>query len=153
VNGRNGPLYSRGGGFHFSSQGVLVTAEGFPVRMVGGQTLQTQSTGPLHVGIDGQVSQDGIPLGQIEVTNFADPSMLTREAGVYFRNPDPNANPPRPSTADVQQGKTESSNALPAENGARMISLMRHFEMLQHAIKLGSEMSRAAVEEVAKVGG
>ncbi len=151
VNGPNGPLYTRGGSFQFNSQGVLTTAEGYPVRLDNGQTLQAQGTGPIQVGSDGTVSQDGIPLGKLQVTNFADPTLLTRKAGTYFENPDPQTNPLRAATADVQQGKAETSNAAPAETAARMISLMRHFEMLQHAIKLGSDMNRAAVEEVAKV--
>ncbi len=56
------------------------------------------------------------------------------------------------AAVQVYQGKTESSNAAPAESVARMISLMRHFEMLQHAIKIGADMNRQAIEEVAKVG-
>ena len=127
------------------------TITGSTVDEATGQTLQTDSAAPISVGIDGQISQNGIPLGQVEVTDFADPSLLTREAGVYFRNPDSNANPQRPATADIEQGKTESSNAQPAENGARMITLMRHFEMLQHAVKLANDMNREAIEEVARV--
>jgi len=151
VNGPNGTLYTRGGNFHFNSQGVLTSADGYPVRLDNGKTLQTQSTGPLQVGVDGEVSQDGIPLGKLQVTNFVDPTLLTRKAGTYFENQDPQANPQSASNAEVQQGKTETSNGAPAETAARMISLMRHFEMLQHAIKLGSDMNRSAVEEVAKV--
>lgn len=152
VNGPNGPLYTRGGSFRFNGQGTLVTAEGYQVQLKGGEPLQAQGSGPIHVGIDGEVSQDGIPLGQLELANFSDPTLLTRSAGTYFQNPDPQANPLTASTAEVNQGKTETSNAMPAETAARMISLMRHFEMLQHAIKLGTDMNRAAIEEVARVG-
>jgi hypothetical protein len=34
-----------------------------------------------------------------------------------------------------------------------MVTLLRSFEMLQHAIKIGTEMNRHAVEEVARVNG
>ncbi len=152
VNGPNGTLYTRSGNFHFSPQGTLVSAEGYPVRLTGGQTLQTQSASPLQVGADGQVIQDGSPLGQLELAIFKDPSQLSRSAGAYFQNADAQTNPVTPATAQVYQGKTESSNAAPAEAAARMISLMRHFEMLQHAIKIGTDMNRQAIEEVAKVG-
>ena len=153
VNGPNGTLYTRSGNFHFSPQGTLVSADGFPVRMAGGQPLQTQSATPLQVGTDGQILQDGNAIGQLELASFADPSQLTRTAGTYFQNADPQANPVSTAAAvQVYQGKTESSNAAPAESAARMISLMRHFEMLQHAIKIGTDMNRQAIEEVAKVG-
>ncbi|HEX4167530.1 MAG TPA: flagellar hook basal-body protein [Bryobacteraceae bacterium] len=152
VNGPKGTLYTRNGNFHFTPQGALVTAEGYPVRMVGGQTVQNQSSGPLEVGSDGQILQDGNPLGQLELASFKDSSQLQRSAGTYFQNPDVNANPVAASTAQVMQGKSEASNAAPPESAARMVSLMRHFEMLQHAIKIGTDMNRQALQEVAKVG-
>jgi flagellar basal-body rod protein FlgF len=152
VNGPNGPLYTRSGNFHLSPQGVLVSEQGYPVRLVQEQVLQTQSTQGLEVQPDGQILQDGNVLGQLELVDFADPSVLAKAAGTYFRNPDPQTITPTASSAQVYQGKTESSNATPAEAAARMVTLMRHFEMLQHAIKIGTEMNREAVEEVARVG-
>ena len=152
VNGSNGALYTRSGSFHLTPQGTLVSAEGFPVRLVGGQTLQSQSQSPLQVGADGQVLQDGNPIGQLELVDFKDPSQLSRAAGAYFANPAGEANPVTAAAAQVYQGKTESANLAPAEGAARMVSLMRHFEMLQHAVKIGADMNRQAIEEVAKVG-
>lgn len=148
VNGPSGPLYTRNGNFRFSPQGVLVTAEGYPVRLVGGQTLQTQSTEPLQVQSDGQIMQDGSVLGQLELVDFKDSSQLNKQAGAYFQG----ASGAAPAaSAQVYQGKVESSNAAPAEAAARMVTLLRNFEMLQHAVKIGTEMDRQAVEEVARI--
>ena len=163
ANGPNGPLYTRNGNFHLSAQGVLVTAEGYPVRLAGTppQTLQVQSTSPIQVGSDGQIFQDGAPLGQLELTDFKDPSKLTKTSAAYFQNPTQDVNgstmpdaagATAATDAQVNQGKLESSNAAPTEAAARMITILRHFEMLQHAIKLGAEMNQHAVQEVARVG-
>jgi flagellar basal-body rod protein FlgG len=153
VNGPNGPLYTRNGSFHVSPQGALVTAEGYTVRLSGGQALQVQQGAPLEVNSDGQVSQNGNSLGQLELVSFADPSQLSKAAGSYFQNPDPKKDAPATAAnLQVAQGKLESSNASPAESAARMVTLLRHFEMLQHAVKLAADMNRQAVEEVAKVG-
>jgi flagellar basal body rod protein FlgG len=153
VNGPKGPLYTRNGGFRISAQGSLVTAEGYTLRLTGGQTLQVQSGAPLQVGTDGQVSQNGNVLGQLELLNFQDPSQLSKIAGSYFQNPDPKKYAPAPAAnLQVAQGKLETSNAAPAEAAARMVTLLRHFEMLQHAVKIAADMNRQAVEEVAKVG-
>lgn len=152
LNGPKGTLYTRNGNFHFSPQGVLVSAEGYPVRLAGGQPLQSQSDNPLLVNTDGQISQNGGPLGRFELVSFQDPTRLTRAAGAYFENQDPQANPLTAADAQVYQGKTESSNAAPAEGAARMISLMRHFEMLQRAVKIGADMNQQAIEQVARVG-
>ncbi len=151
VNGPNGPLYTRNGGFHISSQGVLVTNEDYPVRLVGNGTLQTQSSNPIIVGRDGQVTQDGAVLGQLEIVNFSDPSKLNKFASTYFTTPDPQTGPDAPSSAEVHQATAETSNAQPAEASARMISLLRHFEMLQRALKIGADMNQRAIEEVARV--
>ncbi len=151
VNGSNGPLYTRNGAFHLSAQGVLVTAENYPVRLVGNQTLQTQSSDPIQVSRDGQITQSGAALGQLEIVNFSEPNKLNKFASTYFTTADPKDGPDAPSSAEVHQASAETSNAQPAESSARMISLLRHFEMLQHAIKVGNDMNRHAIEEVARV--
>ena len=162
VNGPNGPLYTRNGNFHLSAQGVLVTAEGYPVRLSGTpSTLQVQSNSPIQVSSNGEIYQDGALLGQLDVTDFKDPSQLKKTSAAYFQNPKQDANGSPVSdaagavaavNAQVNQGKLESSNAAPTEAAARMITLLRNFEMLQHAIKLGTEMNQHAVQEVARVG-
>lgn len=152
VNGPNGPLYTRNGSFQMSTGGVLMTAEGYPVQLNGGGSLQTRSGSPITVRPDGTVLQDGNQIGQLQVTDFKDSSKLSRANGPYFQNSDPVTNPATPSQAAVYQGKVESSNAQAAESAARMVGLLRHYEMLQRAIHLGSEMNQQAVQEVARVG-
>lgn len=152
VNGPNGPLYTRNGNFLISKQGNLVTAEGYPVRLVGGQPLQVQMNSPLQISADGDVSQDGNSLGQLELVNFADPTQLSKAAAAYFQTSDPSIKPTPATTAQVWQGRVETSNYAPAEAAARMVSLLRNFEMLQKAVKIGSDMNRQAIEEVARVG-
>lgn len=151
VNGPNGTLYTRNGNFQMSSTGQLVTADGYPVRLVGNQTLQTQSNDPISVSPDGQVTQAGAALGQIELVNFQDPNRLVKFASSYFAPDDPANGPDAVSTAQILQGRAEASNATPAEAMARMITLLRHFEMLQHAVKIGADMNKQSVEEVGRV--
>jgi flagellar basal-body rod protein FlgF len=149
----NGTLYTRNGSFQISPQGTLTTAEGYPVRAAGGQLVQLQQGFPLEVSADGQLAQNGTPLGQLELVDFKDPSQLTKAAGTYFKSPDPKTvKPVATTTAQVAQAKLESSNAQPAESAARLVMLMRHFEMLQRAVKIGADMNKQAVEEVARVG-
>jgi len=152
VNGPNGTLYTRNGGLRISPKGVLVTAEGYPVRLTGNQTLQMQSADAIEVAPDGEMSQSGAALGQLELATFNDPSQLTKLPNGYFETPGPSVAPTPATTVQVAQGKLESSNTGSAETSVRMISLLRHFELLQHAIKIGTEMNRQAIEEVAKVG-
>ena len=153
VNGPSGTLYTRNGSFEVSPQGALTTSEGYPVRLSGGQPLTLTPGAPLVVGADGALSQNGAALGQLELVNFADPSQLQKASGANFVSPDPQRVSPQAATnVQVAQGKLESSNASPTESAARMVMLLRNFEMLQKAVKIGADMNRQAVEEVAKVG-
>lgn len=152
VNGPNGPLYTRNGNFHFSAQGTLVSAEGYPVRMTDGSTLQTDSSSPIQVTSDGQVSQNGNAIGQLELTEFKDPTQLGKSGTSYFTSSGAKAGAAPASGTQVKQGQLESSNAQPAESAARMVSLLRNFEMLQKAVKIGNDMNTQAIEQVAKVG-
>ena len=51
----------------------------------------------------------------------------------------------------VEQGKLEASNTGTAESAVRLINIMRQFEMLQKAASTALDMSKQAVEQVAKV--
>jgi flagellar basal-body rod protein FlgG len=46
----------------------------------------------------------------------------------------------------------EASNTGTAESAVRLVSIMRQFEMLQKAVMIGNDMSKQAIEQVAKVG-
>lgn len=152
VNGPNGPLYTRNGNFQISPSGVLMSAEGYSLQVSGGRALQANSGSPITVATDGSVSQNGNIIGQLQIVDFKDASQLSRASGPYFQNLNPQANPIAASQAAVYQGKIENSNAQPAESAARMVLLLRHYEMLQRAIKVGSDMNQQSVQEVARVG-
>src|SRR5689334_4248068 len=78
VNGPSGPLYTRNGNFRVSPQGQLVTAEGYTVRLTTGQPLEVQPGASLQISADGQIAQNGVPLGQLSLVNFKTPSDLTK---------------------------------------------------------------------------
>ena len=151
VNGPNGTLYTRNGNFQMSATGQLVTSEGYAVRLTNNQTLQLQSNDPIAISSDGQITQSGAALGQLELANFQEPNQLVKFGATYFAPDDPKNGPDAPSTAAVMQGRAEASNATPVEATARMITLLRHFEMLQHAVKIGADMNKQSIEEVARV--
>jgi flagellar basal-body rod protein FlgF len=152
VNGPNGnTLYTRNGNFQLTPTGVLVTSDGYPVRLTNGLTLQVQSTDPLQINQDGEISQDGSVLGQLELVDFKNPQALTKMGATNF-SASAQAGAGPAASAQVNQGKLEASNAGGAQGSVRILSLLRQFDMLQRAIKIGSEMNRQAIEQVAKVG-
>lgn len=152
IAGPNGTLYTRNGGFHVAADGRLVTAEGYAVRSVSGTPLTAQSSLPLDISRDGTVVQDGQAIGQLDVADFTSAAGLTKQGGNYFRVVDPAVKPTTPAGTTVEQGKLEASNTGTAESAVRLVSIMRQFEMLQKAVTIGNDMSKQAIEQVAKVG-
>jgi flagellar basal body rod protein FlgG len=152
VNGPSGPLYTRNGSFRLSAAGTLVTADGYPVRDTSGAAVALQASRPVDIAADGTIRQDGVVVGKLEVVDFTSSDGLVKRGANYFHTPDPAIRPVAPAAISVEQGKLEDSNSGPAESAVRLVGIMRQFEMLQKAVSLGAEMSRQAVEQVARVG-
>jgi flagellar basal body rod protein FlgG len=151
VNGPGGVLYTRGGTWRTSTDGTLVTQQGYPLRdVVDGKPVRLDAALPFEITRDGAVHQSGREMARLEVVDFAQPEALAKLGGSYFHMTDP-AQRARPATAEVHQAKLEAANFSPAESAVRLVSLLRQFEMLQRALVLGGEMNRRAVEEVARV--
>jgi flagellar basal body rod protein FlgG len=150
VNGPSGPLYTRNGSFHISKKGTLVTGDGYTLLDQNGQPIEAEFTAPLDVAQDGSIHQHGQLLGQFKLVNFNDPSVLTKQANTYFKNPT-DQKPVDATDIEVHQGKIEDANISPAKGAVRLVSVTRQFEMMQKALSLSSDMNRQAIEEVAKV--
>jgi flagellar basal body rod protein FlgG len=149
VNGPSGPLYTRNGSFQVDSTGAVKTTEGYAVRLTTGQPLQVQPLVPIEIAANGTVQQAGTELGQIQIVDFQ-PDQLAKQGATLFRAAEGAV--PIAASATVHQGKLENANVGSAESAVRLVSLMRHFEMLQKAVTIGSEMNRKAIEELARVG-
>ncbi len=152
VAGPTGPLYTRNGSFHLAADGKLVTSEGYRVRGTRGADITLEPGRPVEILDDGTVKQNGVAIGQLEISEFTGAASLAKQGSNYFRASDPSLRPSTPASTIVRQGKLEASNTGSAEAAVRLVSVMRQFEMLQKAVSLGAEMSRRAIEEVAKVG-
>lgn len=149
VNGPSGVLYTRNGSFTVDAAGRVLTADGYGLRLTTGQPLQLRPGLPVEISSDGAVRQSGAELGRIQVVDLP-PAQLVKQGATLFQAV-PGATP-TPAAAEVHQGKLENANVGSAESAVRLVSLMRHFEMLQRAISIGSEMNRKSIEELARTG-
>jgi flagellar basal-body rod protein FlgF len=152
VSSPNGTLYTRNGSFHLSAGGQLVTSDGYAVQSSSGTPLTAQNSLPLDISRDGTITQGGQPIGQLDIADFTGEAGLTKQGSNYFRTADPTVKPAAPAGTTVEQGKLEASNTGTAESAVRLVSIMRQFEMLQKAAMIGNDMSKEAIEQVAKVG-
>lgn len=139
VDGPDGPLYTRNGSFHVNAEGQLVTVDQLPVRGDTGILTLPPNTTPesLHVTPAGALSANGIPIGQLELATFDDPSVLTSEGVSLFSAPD-NVDPGE-SAAQVSQGFVEQSNVAPIDELINIIVSSRQYESAQKALTAISE--------------
>ena len=151
VTGPAGPLYTRNGNFHLAADGRIVTPEGYPVQSAANAPLTLPAGGAIEIARDGTVRQDGNVIGQLAVVDFTSTAGLSKSGNNYFQAG--RAVPVGPPAATtVEQGKLEASNSGTADAAIRLVGILRQFEMLQKAVALGSDMSRQAIQQVAKVG-
>ena len=150
VEGRSGPLYTRNGSFQLSPAGQLQTQEGYAVLDRQGKPIRIDTSATVDITPDGQIRQSGAEAASIGTVDFAQPNVLSKETGTYFKLTGAGVHPGS-STATVHQGRLEMANGSPAESAVRLVTVLRQFEMLQKAILIGAEMNRKA-EEVARVG-
>lgn len=151
VNAPSGTLYTRNGSFKLSPTGTLTTIDGYPVRASGGGTIQAQGQAPLDIAPDGTVRQSGQVLGQLELDDFADTNLLTKQGNSYFKLSDNKAQPKPVTGTTVQQGSIEASNVVAAESSVRLVDLMRQYEMLQKAVTVSADMNKKVTDEVARI--
>jgi flagellar basal-body rod protein FlgF len=152
VDGPNGPLFTRNGAFRMTRSGVLETAEGHAVRVTtpDGKPYKLDPLLPVQISPDGSIAQGSASIGRIATADFDSPGSLSKTGRSYFqvRNP---VSQLALAPAGIRQGSLESANVVPSESAVRLVSVMRQFETLQKAMSIGVEMSRKAVDEVAKV--
>ncbi|HET8548786.1 MAG TPA: flagellar basal body rod C-terminal domain-containing protein, partial [Bryobacteraceae bacterium] len=143
-------LLTRNGNFRLSPDGTLTAAGGHKLRAQGGAALRLEARRPFEIAADGTLTQDGIAIGRIEVVEPEAGTALEKLGNGLLRVNTPGA-PMRPAAnAELRQGHLETANFAAPEAAVRLVTVMRHFEMLQRAATLTGEMNRQATEHVAR---
>ena len=150
VQGPSGPLYTRSGSFQVTSTGQIATPDGYGLTDRGGQTLKADPNKALEVSLDGNIRQGGQLVGQLNLVEFKDPSVLVKQGNNYFRTAN-NQTPTEATDVQVHQGKIEASNVNASQAAVRLVTVMRQFEMMQKAATISGDMNKKAIEEVARV--
>ncbi|HEX3681823.1 MAG TPA: flagellar hook basal-body protein [Bryobacteraceae bacterium] len=146
----SGPLYTRGGHFRTSKQGILETREGYPVLATGGQPVRLDPSKPFVISESGQISQDGSSVAALQIIDADRADALTKRGGTYFML-SPSAKTVAVQDPQVLQGKVESSNVESSYAAVKLVGVLRQFEMMQRAVRIAGDMGKQSVEQVAKV--
>ncbi|WP_338549682.1 flagellar hook-basal body complex protein [Roseovarius phycicola] len=144
----SGERLSRAGSFSLSSEGDLVTHDGFRVLDTGGAPIFIPpDVTSLGVSADGTLSAGNRLLGQLGVVMPENPDDLIREGGVMFRVDgafDAVAQP------QVRQGFLEGSNVNPVNEMTRMIEVQRAYEMGQSFLDAEDNRIREVIKTLTR---
>jgi flagellar basal-body rod protein FlgG len=142
-------VYSRDGAFKVSSEGRLVTTDGFPLTT---DIVLPPDAINVKIGQDGVVmstsaNQESAPveLGRIELATFVNPAGLVASGRNLFRATAASGqpitgNPGENGIGSLSQGTLELSNVKVVEEMIDLISGQRAYEVNARVIKAADEM-------------
>jgi len=144
-----GVRYTRAGNFQRNNEGLLVTANGYPVLGEAGPVTITGTK--VDVAGDGRLYVDGIQVNRLTVVT-ADPKALKKEGENLFRLVDGAAEQDSPNS-QLMQGHLEKSNVNTVTEMTEMIDLYRAYEGQQKMIRAVDDMDDLAVRKVGSLVG
>ena len=144
-----GIRYTRAGNFQRNNEGLLVTANGYPVLGEGGPVTITGTK--VDVARDGRLFVDGVQVNRLTVAT-ADPQALKKEGENLFRLAD-GAAEETSSNFQLLQGHLEKSNVNTVTEMTEMIDLFRAYEGQQKMIRAVDDIDDLAVRRVGSLAG
>lgn len=145
VDTPDGPRLTRDGRFRVSAEGVLVTAQGWPV--VGTEGALRLPAGDFSVDREGRVSAGGEALGKLALVAPQDARALQPDGQGLYRASGPLG---APAAYGVQQGVLEQSNVNLSADMVRMMEASRHIESVQRALAAYNEMLGTGIGQIGK---
>jgi flagellar basal-body rod protein FlgF len=150
IQSPTGVLFSRKGNFTVNAQGVLATAEGWPVMGQRGQIAIDGSA--VAINESGDVHVDGEMVDTLRVVDFDDPQRLRKKEGTFFWHEEGRRGEVLAQGAvHVTQGFVESSNVDAIRTMTELIETMRVFETYQRIIRSADEATSKTVNEVGRI--
>ncbi|MCJ8007938.1 flagellar hook-basal body protein [Lederbergia wuyishanensis] len=148
VNGQT--KYTRNGRFTLDAEGLLTTAEGFPVLDVNGNRIRLNSD-QFKVTSNGTIEEDGVQVARLGIGAAENPETLIKEGNGLYRTENNGTLPNADGIFSVSQGFIEASNVDPTRAMAEMLTAYRAFEANQKIIQAYDKSLDKAVNEIGKV--
>lgn len=135
VETADGEKYTRKGQFSLSSDGSIVTNDGYP--------LLSENRTPFYVGPNdreisitssGEILTENGSLGRMRLASFADNQKLQKIADTLFENTDGNTVEYNGGNYEVIQKAVEKSNVEPISEMTKLINIQRSYEYVQQMI-------------------
>jgi len=146
----DGERYTRDGRFTVDDSGTLVTVAGaHPVLSEGGTPITMGSGERPEIDQLGRVAQGSSIVGKLAVVEFDDVNNL-RKIGQNLFIATNDATPQAATSSQVVPGMLEGSTVSPVNGIARMIEIMRSYDLNSNVLKMQDHMLGKAVSEIAR---
>jgi flagellar basal-body rod protein FlgF len=142
----DGSQYTRNGSLSINTEGLLSTAEGWPVMGQGGQI--SIDGNQMQISEEGEVIVDGDVVGILKVVDFNDPSGLKKVGNSLFKVDSADTGLVEAQGYRIAQGALESSNVDAIRTMTEIIETLRVFESYQRVIRSADEATAKTVNEV-----
>lgn len=144
-----GPAYTRQGNFRLSTDGTIVTADGYPVAGQAGPIRV--AGGKVEIDAQGQVMVDGEPAGTISVVDFPKPYQLNKIGSALFVPANADVVPQPVAASRVAQGQLEGSNVDSIGEMMAMLETNRYFEACAKVVRNYDDIAARAANDVGRV--
>jgi len=150
VAGPEGPAYTRQGSFRMTSDGTLVTVDGFPVIGNDGKNIKVQG-GTISIGVKGDVTVDGERVDTLKIVDFPKPYNLRKIGSALFMPEGSKTVPLVATNAEVRSEYLEASNVDPISEMVQLIDASRYFDSCQRVILAFDGIANKAANELGKL--
>lgn len=136
-----------------SSDGTVMSPDGFPLQGVGGNIVIPPGTRDISIGGDGQVAVDGGVINQVALVSVDNPQNLEKLGHNLYKpreNVDVAEGDAYLNGARVEQGFVEKANVEVVSEMVQMIEVQRQFEAYQKVMQTSDTLDRTANDKVAK---
>ena len=144
-----GTVYTRDGRFHLTDLGELRSVNDYPVLDAGGAPITIDpSAGPIVIGENGAITQNGTEVGVIGLFLIPDGSAFVRydNSAIIVDQADPVEDP---TVNSIRQGYVEGSNVNAVIELTRLIEVQRAFEQAAAAIAESDSLTEEAIRTLA----
>lgn len=141
--------YTRAGGFHMTSDGYVVNAEGNHLQGESGDVLVPTDAGEILVDIDGSIYADGEYVDKISLFDFEEYDYLKKYGDVMYEPVDGAVQ--KDATGLIRQGYTEQSNVNVVSEMVNMIAITRAYEANQKVIQTMDQTLDDAANSIGRV--
>ncbi len=147
-----GDFMTRNGSFQLSSDGRLITEQGFEV-LGGGGPITLPRDNKIQIDANGAIRVDGNQVGALDLVNVSDPKAIEKVGkNLYQIRKGSKATEIPTEGLQVQQGYLEKANVEIVGELVNMMEAQRAFEIYQKLMTTTDSMESLVINKIGQIG-